>query len=169
MDTQCTVIDEKTGLQCIWKSSESQKQSSTSNMQRHLERKHSVLPHCPNQQKDIRQVFKKQGNLSIQEHLERNILRWVIQDKQAFLVIESRAFQQIFEDIPEITLPFTSRSTVNRRLQEQFKTQRSLLKEDLATTCKTIALSLDIWTSQNHYPILGIIGHWLTEDFQTKM
>jgi hypothetical protein len=32
-------------------------------------------------------------------------------------------------------------------------------------TCKSIALSLDIWTSKNHLPILGIIGHWLTEDF----
>lgn len=42
------------------------------------------------------------------------------------------------------------------------------MKEDLATTCKTIALSLDIWTSQNHYPILGIIGHWLTEDFHYR-
>ncbi|KAJ5343499.1 uncharacterized protein N7506_003323 [Penicillium brevicompactum] len=163
MDIQCTVIDEKTGLQCSWKTSESQRQSSTSNMQRHLEREHSVLPpqSSTSKQKDIRQVFKKQGNLSIQEHLERNILRWVIQDKQAFLVIESQAFQQIFEDIPGLTLPFKSRST-------QFKTQRSLLKEDLATTCKTIALSLDIWTSQNHYPILGIIGHWLTEDFHYR-
>lgn len=84
-------------------------------MQRHLERKHSVLPpqNSTSKQKDIRQVFKKQRNLSIQEHLERNILRWVVQDKQAFLVIKSQAFQQIFEDIPGITLPFTSRSTVN--------------------------------------------------------
>jgi hAT family C-terminal dimerisation region len=172
MDIQCTVIDDKTGLQCNWKTSDSQRQSSTSNMQRHLERKHSVLPPQSSKPKqriqDIRKVFTKQGNLSIQEQLERNILRWIIQDKQAFLVIESQAFQQIFEDIPGITLPFKSRSTVSRRLQEQFKTQRSILKENLATTCKTIALSLDIWTSQNHYPILGIIGHWLTEDFHYR-
>ena len=65
-------------------------------------------------------------------------------------------------------LPFESRSTVKRRLDEQFDIQRQQLKEKLAITCKSIALSLDIWTSKNQLPILGIIGHWLTEDFLYK-
>jgi hypothetical protein len=39
------------------------------------------------------------------------------------------------------------------------------LKKELALTCRTIALSLDAWTSQSHLPILGVIGHWLTEEF----
>lgn len=34
-----------------------------------------------------------------------------------------------------------------------------------SATCRTISLSFDIWTSSNYLPILGIIGHWLTEDF----
>ncbi|KAK9493270.1 hypothetical protein V1508DRAFT_353770 [Lipomyces doorenjongii] len=34
-------------------------------------------------------------------------------------------------------------------------------KEELLQTCGTIALSLDVWTSKNHFPILGIIAHWL--------
>jgi hypothetical protein len=42
------------------------------------------------------------------------------------------------------------------------------LKEELAATCKTIALSLDIWTSKNHLPILYIIGHWVTEEFEYR-
>jgi hypothetical protein len=131
-------------------------------MQRHLEAKHSILPPQSSKLKlknqDIQKAFAKQPTLSIQESLERNLLRWIIQDKQAFLVIESKAFQKIFVDIPGVSLPFTSRSTVRRRLQDQFEIQRLGLKENLANTCKTIALSLDIWTSQNHYPILGIIG-----------
>jgi hypothetical protein len=51
---------------------------------------------------------------------------------------------------------------------ESFGKQRLQLKEELARSCKTIALSLDLWTSKNHLPILGIIGHWLTEDFEYK-
>jgi hypothetical protein len=35
-------------------------------------------------------------------------------------------------------------------------------------TCKTIALSLDIWTSKNQLPILCIIGHWLTDEFEYR-
>ena len=42
------------------------------------------------------------------------------------------------------------------------------MKEELSATCKTIALSLDVWTSQNHLPILGVIGHWLTEEFEYR-
>ena len=35
-------------------------------------------------------------------------------------------------------------------------------------SCKSIALSVDIWTSKNQLPILGVMGHWLTEDFLYK-
>lgn len=51
---------------------------------------------------------------------------------------------------------------------EDFDLQRAELKEELSATCKTIALSLDVWTSQNHLPILGVIGHWLTEEFEYR-
>jgi hypothetical protein len=157
-DIYCIVIDDK-GLQCDWKTSDSQRHGSTSNLQRHLIR-HSILPpHSkPQPKEDIRKAFGKQQTLSVKDCLERNLLRWIIQDKQAFTVLESEAFQQIFEDIPGISLPFTSRATVRRRLQDQFEIQRLGLKENLANTCKTIAFSLDIWTSKNHYPILGVIG-----------
>lgn len=40
-----------------------------------------------------------------------------------------------------------------------------MLKNEIATTCQVIALSLDVCTCKNHTPILGVIGHWLTEEF----
>lgn len=172
-DIQCAFIDGKTGIQCPWKTSDSLRQTSTTNMQRHLE-KHSIFPpsqsntHSKSKEPNILNLLTNQETLSVQQRLEKNLIQWVIQDKQAFTVIESSAFQQIFEDIPGISLPFLSRSTLRRRLIERFDLQRSQLKEDLAKTCKTIAFSLDIWTSQNHLPILGIIGHWLTEDFEYR-
>lgn len=43
-----------------------------------------------------------------------------------------------------------------------------MLKNELATTCQTIALSLEVWTSKNHIPILGVIGHWLAEEFEYR-
>ncbi|KAK9489815.1 hypothetical protein V1508DRAFT_443830 [Lipomyces doorenjongii] len=48
-----------------------------------------------------------------------------------------------------------------RKLVENFTSQRLQLKEVLLQTCRTIALSLDMWTSRNNLPILGMIGHWL--------
>jgi hypothetical protein len=76
---------------------------------------------------------------------------------------KSPAFQQIFLDMPG---PFKIRQTLRQRLVDEFDLQRVQLREELAATCKTIALSLDIWTSKNQLPILGILGHWLTEDFE---
>ncbi|KAK9426983.1 hypothetical protein V1505DRAFT_402798 [Lipomyces doorenjongii] len=61
-------------------------------------------------------------NLSSQKLLEKNILRWIVADRQPFTTIESEAFRQIFHDIPGITLPFMSRS-VRQRLVDDFAAQ----------------------------------------------
>jgi hypothetical protein len=173
-DIRCIYIDERTGIRCNWKTTDSARQTSTSNMARHLE-KHSIYAPDSNpgasgakKQPSIATFFKGKQNLTVQQLLERNLLRWIVTEKQAFTTIESPAFQQIFCDIPGITLPLSSRHTVRQRLVEDFTTQRLKLREELDSTCKTIALSLDIWTSKNHLPILGIIGHWLTEDFDYR-
>lgn len=43
-----------------------------------------------------------------------------------------------------------------------------MLKDELSTSCHTISLSLDIWTSSNSLPVMGVIGHWLTADFHYR-
>ena len=168
----CAYIDNH-GIQCSWQTADSLRQSSTSNMQRHLE-KHTIFPpHSrlstdTKKQPNIVDFMAKTQGLSHQERLEKNILRWIVKDKPPFTAIETPSFNQIFHDIPGVSLPFSSRSTLRRRLVEEFDKQRLQLKEELAVTCKSIALSLDLWTSKNNLPILGIIGHWLTEDFQYR-
>jgi hypothetical protein len=42
-DIRCIYVDNQTGIQCLWKTSDSLRQTSTTNMQRHLE-KHSIFP-----------------------------------------------------------------------------------------------------------------------------
>ena len=42
------------------------------------------------------------------------------------------------------------------------------MKEELATTCQAIAPFRDVWNSKNHIPILGVIGHWPTEEFDYR-
>ncbi|KAK9371797.1 uncharacterized protein V1513DRAFT_360527, partial [Lipomyces chichibuensis] len=53
--------------------------------------------------------------------LEKNIIRWVVASCQPFTVIESAEFQKIFNDIPKISLPFTSRHTMRRRIMDDFE------------------------------------------------
>ncbi|KAJ8097682.1 hypothetical protein POJ06DRAFT_185144, partial [Lipomyces tetrasporus] len=125
-DIRCIYIDEQTGIRCNWKTTDSARQTSTSNMARHLE-KHSI--YAPEsspgasgtkKQPSIATFFKGKKILTVQQLLERNLLRWIVTEKQAFTTIESPAFQQIFCDIPGITLPLSSRHTVRQRLVEDF-------------------------------------------------
>jgi hypothetical protein len=51
---------------------------------------------------------------------------------------------------------------------EEFTTYRESLKQELTSSCSTIALSLDAWTSSNQVGILAVIGHWVTPDFVYK-
>jgi hypothetical protein len=171
-EIRCMHIDEKTGIRCGWQTSDSQRQTTTSNMKTHLA-KHGIYPPTSDVQSakkrpDIRSFMGGKESLTHQEVLERNIIRWVVTDMKAFTTVESPEFQKIFRDIPGVEPPFTSRHTFRDRIVQEFYTQRTELKNELAFTCKTIALSLDVWTSQNHLPILGVIGHWLTEEFEYR-
>jgi hypothetical protein len=84
----------------------------------------------------------------------------------AFSATESPFFQQMINDIPNISMPFTSRWTLTARISREFELDRQQLIQDLAISSQTIALSLDGWTSRNDISILVVIGHWLTEDFE---
>ncbi len=86
----------------------------------------------------------------------------------AFSAIESQFFQQMINDIPRVSMPFTSRNTLASRIKAEFELDRQQLIQELAISSQTIALSLDGWTSNNDIPILAIIEHWLTEDFIYK-
>jgi hypothetical protein len=116
-------------------------------------------------QHSIASMFQSGAESDIRAVLEQNILRWVVTDDVAFTTIESPAFQKIFRDLPDAPLPFSSRTAV-RRIDSDFDRCRTELIDELAQTCSTIALSLDVWTSKNHKAILGIIGHWVSPDFE---
>jgi hypothetical protein len=116
-------------------------------------------------QPSIASMFRSKTEHDVRELLERNLLRWIVTDDIAFTAIESPAFQRIFKDLPDVLLPFSSSRTLVRRIDSDFDYGRVQLIDELARTCSTIALSLDVWTSKNHKAILGVIGHWLTPDF----
>ncbi|KAJ5144474.1 hypothetical protein N7526_001982 [Penicillium atrosanguineum] len=112
-------------------------------------------------QHSIASIFQSRAEHDTRALLEQNILRWVVTDDVAFTAIESPAFQQIFKDLPDAPLAFSSR-TVVRRIDADFDRCRIQLIDELTRTCSTIALSLDVWTSKNHKAILGVIGHWVS-------
>jgi hypothetical protein len=58
--------------------------------------------------------------------------------------------------------------TLFDRIKEEFHSSRAYVKEELARSSRTLALSLDVWTSENQIAIMGILGHWITPDFEKR-
>ncbi|KAK9482907.1 hypothetical protein V1527DRAFT_474869, partial [Lipomyces starkeyi] len=154
---------------CNWKTTDSSRATSTSNMIAHLA-KHGIFPNdyksdrddaqTSAKQRSIASFFQKMADDNRARLLEQNLTRWIVTANMAFDAIESPDFQRIFQDLT-ISLPFTSRKTLSRRIEEEFESRRAQLIDGLDRTCQTISISLDVWTSRNSKSILGVFGHWL--------
>ncbi|KAK9326393.1 hypothetical protein V1517DRAFT_349850 [Lipomyces orientalis] len=130
-EIRCAVLDNETGEKCGWKTTDSKRQGSTGNMIDHLRKQHSI--DSPNRPEEPKRAESK-----------KNILRWIVAEKQPFTTLEWASFQQIFHDIPGIRLPFTRRQVVRQRLADEFAAQRVQLNEELSKTYQRIAISLDV-------------------------
>jgi hypothetical protein len=141
-------------------------------MLQHLSIKHNVTSEGSSSTQStpnpITSLWQQRSKKEAMEKFEYNLIRWIVADDMAFSSIESSFFQQMINNIPGISMPFTSRNTLTSRIAAQFELDRQQLAKELATSCQTIAVSLDGWTSNNDVSILGVIGHWLTEDFEYK-
>ncbi|KAK9346079.1 hypothetical protein V1522DRAFT_339973, partial [Lipomyces starkeyi] len=113
---------------CNWKTMDSARATSTSNMNLHL-KKHDMLQgngdglggHRESmRQQSVATMFRNRAEVNKTTTLARNLIRWIVKDDMAFMAIESPAFQQIFMDLPGVSLPFTSRKSVVRRIDKEF-------------------------------------------------
>jgi hypothetical protein len=105
--------------------------------------------------------------LNVKLTLEQALIRWVVQTRQPFAAVEHPAFRAMFATT-ETNLPIKTADTLRNRIEDEFCKERSRLRQELDTTCKSIALSLDGWTSENQVGILAVIGHWTTPEFEKK-
>ncbi|KAK9242626.1 hypothetical protein V1506DRAFT_555940 [Lipomyces tetrasporus] len=104
--------------------SDSSRTTSTSNMIAHLA-KHGIFPNdyqsdredaqTSAKQQSIARFFQKKADNNRARLLEQNLARWIVTANMAFDAIESPDFQRIFQDLA-ISLPFTSRKTLSRRI-----------------------------------------------------
>jgi hypothetical protein len=95
------------------------------------------------------------------------LVQWVIQTRQPFTVVEHPAFRALIE-ATGTTLPIKTADTLFNRIKEEFHSGRAYVKNELARSSRTLALSLDVWTSENQIAIMGIIGHWISPDFEKR-
>jgi hypothetical protein len=99
--------------------------------------------------------------------VEEMLIRWVIQTRQPFIIVEHPAFKALIE-ATGASLPIKTADTLSNRIKEEFHSHRAYVKDELKRSSRTLALSLDVWTSENQIPIMGIIGHWISPEFEKR-
>ena len=123
----------------------------------HLEGKYNIKDPSSSQyiSTSITLLLQQQGNKRVLEQFEKSLIRQVVVGDIAFSAIESQFFWQMINDIPGVSMPFTSRNTLASRIKAEFELDRQQLIQELAISSQTIALSLDGWTSNNDISILA--------------
>ena len=152
---------------CSWSSKDSARKGSTTNLATHLFKEHRI-------KQDSSTVSSSAGSLDrfmrpAKRKLdpEQALLRWMIETQKPFTELEHPAFRDLLDSLGT-SLPIKSADTLRNRVQDEFLNWRGRLRQDLADNCHSISLSLDLWTSENQVSFLGIVGHWLTEDFEKR-
>jgi hypothetical protein len=95
--------------------------------------------------------------------LEQLYINFQISCNQPFSLIQAESFRSLIQYInPEADniLP-ESPSTAKALIMNQFTVEKEAIRQQLQSSQSCIHLSLDSWTSGNHLPILGVIGHTL--------
>ena len=82
-------------------------------------------------------------------------------------MVEHPAFKALFEATGAI-LPIKTADTLFNRIKEEFCKNWTYVKQELASSSRTLALSLDVWSSENQIAIICIIGHWISPEFEKR-
>lgn len=152
---------------CSWSSTDSARRGSTTNLATHLYKKHRIKQEStiPSSSMTTLDQFVRPSEPKLD--MEQALLRLVVETMQPFTVVEQPTFKALF-DAAGLSLPIRSADTLRNLIQADFVEKRSNLQRDLAVSCSTVALSLDLWASEHEKPIVGIIGHWITPDFEKR-
>jgi len=160
----------------------------TKNIEKHLENKHSIHENSPMekrlqaQQQSIRDAissaeFNTTKKRKLAEEipnekpldgatLEALYVQWIAADDQALHLSECpefRAFLTYLNCNINAHL-LNAHSTCGLWVLNQYEIEKDRIQLRLHSSCFKIHISLDIWTSPNCLPILGIVAHYISED-----
>ena len=62
--------------------------------------------------------------------------------------------------------PISSNKRIKKEINIGYKNATEELKILLKNTCRSASLTTDLWTAKSKYRYIGVILHWLSEDFK---
>lgn len=97
------------------------------------------------------------------EEFKRLLLRWMVYCFIAFRMIENDYFRALLNWLNKGVgqlLPHAA-STLRQWIINEYEQQKVLVIEELSKAISNVHLSFDLWSSPNHYAIMGIYGHFI--------
>jgi len=153
---------------CSWSSTDSARHGTTSNLVTHLRTRHRIgRGFSGSPSTSVTSLDRFVGPSKAKLSMEQALIQWVVQTRQPFTVVEHPAFQAIFE-AADVELPVKGADTLYNRIKARFSDSRNGVRQGLAQSCHSVALSLDVWTSEHQLAIFGVIGHWITPSFEKR-
>ncbi|KAF5981722.1 ribonuclease H-like protein [Fusarium bulbicola] len=117
-----------------------------------------------------RRLNDKSGDSIDPDQLEVLYVRFITACSLPFRLVECPEFRALLayvnNDI-DTWLPDTHK-TIRKWIMRQYEDQEEKVKQRIQSAKSRIHISCDLWTSPNSLAILGVVGHYVTEDGQLE-
>jgi hypothetical protein len=117
-----------------------------------------------------RRLNGQPGNSIDPDQLEVLYVRFITACSLPFRLVECPEFRALLayiNDDIDTWLPDTH-ETIRKWIMRQYEDQKEKVKQRIQSAKSRIHISCDLWTSPNSLAILGVVGHYVTEDGQLE-
>jgi hypothetical protein len=136
------------------------KQTSTSTMLKHVQKQHTNIEISNSPQKKRKDSYL---DPKIQEKATKDLLKFIIDDYQAFIIVENEFFQTFLNNFG---YECPGKTYVKNEIVKMFQEAKKTISEYLKNLGSLVSITLDLWTSDSNIPYIGITVHWIENDWK---
>jgi hypothetical protein len=163
----------------------------TTNMRNHLRTKHDIevkiTPGTAQQAilDQLQKLYSKAESLGQTKDIDNQVLQKFVRQEVinealvTLIIVRNLSFRLVewpeFHALCRVLNPMSggylisAHSTIPRRIETQWFTQKDIVRKKLQSAISNIHLSLDIWTSPNHLLLLGICAHFVGQNQEKQL
>ena len=105
---------------------------------------------------------------SVGDTLKNLIAKLIIDANLPFEIVENEAFRTLLQFMnPKVKLNLPKADCIAAHVMTMFSEAKTKIKDEIKDG-KKLSLTSDLWTSPNCKSILGVTGHWITNDWILK-
>jgi len=94
----------------------------------------------------------------VQDLATVDLLKWIVDDYQAFIVVENKYFQSFTQ---KFGYELPGRTSTKNQIVMMYEECKKRILEEFKELNSKVSLTLDMWTSGTGTPYLGITAHWI--------